>query len=318
MSQFHVVSSEIRFGFATFLYVAITLCICLPNPATATHKNESRNSRYSGSVATTASALSTHPASFYSRETRRESQNDFSKAKQLFNSGKYDECLKYVTAAIDSGSYGEHWHVLKIETELTLGQYKEAYRSVTTGIGEYDTSIQIRWVGIQAARFNNETRGADKLLDEIAENSSRSWRYRDTTNQLVLAAFDLNRGVDPKNVLSQRLKSAGNNGAVQLAIGELGFQKNDYQLAAEHFQKAAQLLPENPDAQFGIAKAFARIVQRIKEGPEKFAIDVANAVCSALGDDVKLFFHSSSLSPLISCFPFADFLCLSRCVCVVH
>ena len=186
------------------------------------------------------------------------SASDFTEARKLYNSGKYQECLDYVTKAIDENSFGEHWHVLKIRSQLTLGKYDEAKKTLEATLKEYSNSIQIRWHALDAARYTNDTRRVTTLLEEIAEQSTRSWRYRDADNQIILSQFDLHRGVDPKKVLSERLTPIGKNySPVHMAIAELGFSKHDYQLAADHFLKAAQLDPVNPDAFFGIAKSFA-------------------------------------------------------------
>ena len=73
-----------------------------------------------------------------------------------------------------------------------------------------------------------------------------------------MARYELDQGRDPKKVLDERwLKFAGTNLSAQLAIGELGLEKGDYDLAAEYFRLATTTASENPDGYFGLCRALA-------------------------------------------------------------
>ena len=182
---------------------------------------------------------------------------DFSEATSLFYSGKYNECLKYVDEAIDDGILGERWRVLKLETQLKLGKNKEALKSLGSYLSQFDNSVRLRWVGVTVARRNNNTKLARKLLAEIEDNASRTWRYKDALNQATLAEFDLARGVDPKTVIDNRLTPYANqDAAIHNVFASIGIEKGDYALASKEYFKALKLSPKNPDIHFGLARAF--------------------------------------------------------------
>ncbi len=183
--------------------------------------------------------------------------DDFSKATSLFHSGKFSECLEYVSTAIEDGILGERWRVLKLKTQLKLGKNADALKSLNAYLAEFDSSIQLRWIGVTIARNNNDTRRALKLIAEIDDNATRTWRYKDALNQATLAEFDLSRGVDPKTVINNRLTPYANkDAAIHIVFANIAIDKGDFQLAATQFRAALKLTPGNPDIHFGLAQSF--------------------------------------------------------------
>ncbi|MBT4868409.1 MAG: tetratricopeptide repeat protein [Planctomycetaceae bacterium] len=186
---------------------------------------------------------------------------EIAECHKLLITGHYDECIDYANKAIDSRAYGEHWYVLKSEAELTVGRYRDAEATVDAGLKRYSWSICLRLVGHDATRQNGHAERGDKWLKEIDQLANRTpWRYTDADDLVALGRAALLMGADARDVLvglyDRAKKNDPNHRAAYLASGELAFDKNDPELAAEIFQVALKRFPEDPDVQFGLAKAF--------------------------------------------------------------
>lgn len=180
----------------------------------------------------------------------------------LYRSGDYEAAIAEAKTAIDDTfSVSENWFLLKARSELAIGRHVDALQTIVAGLERYSTSVRIRNLGIQAARMNNRPKLARDYLSEIDEYWSRSaWRYRSPQNQIAVAEALLLQRHDAKQVLKKILTPARDNNPdlpeIHLAIGRLALLKHDTPFAAESFTKAAQLQPNDPDAQFGLAMAF--------------------------------------------------------------
>ncbi len=187
---------------------------------------------------------------------------DILDADRLFRSGKYAECVDLTAKAIESGEISENWPLYKLKAELALGRYADALKTLDAAIGRFPTSLQLRWLGREACRYNNQPERAQRLLDEIgAVVQQAPWRYRDAAHQTMLGRFFLELGIDPKKVLdviyNEIKKQQPTYAGAYLASGELALEKNDFALAAEDFERAVKLDAGDADAQFGLARAFA-------------------------------------------------------------
>lgn len=196
----------------------------------------------------------------------QESESESDRAVRLFNEGKFSEAID-LAAKIDKslGKYSvvETWQILIIRAYLVQGQYDEARKSVEAALERFEYSIRIRWLGHQAYRFCNDTDQSDKMLAEIGQLASKSsWRFRDLNNLLQLGRYFLDQGVDAKTVLDTFYyplrKKIPDNPEVHRAIGDLAFEKHDYGLAAESYQKVVKVLPRDPDALCQLGLAFAK------------------------------------------------------------
>ncbi|MES2790467.1 MAG: tetratricopeptide repeat protein, partial [Planctomycetota bacterium] len=86
-------------------------------------------------------------------------------------------------------------------------------------------------------------------------------RYSDAPNRIIVGRFLLTQGLDPKRILDGAYniikRQQPSYVPAYLASGELALDKQDYALAAESYEKAAKLDPTEPEAQFGLALAYA-------------------------------------------------------------
>lgn len=187
---------------------------------------------------------------------------DYAESLALFRSGKYAECIEATKAAIAQEVINENDRSLKIRAELVLGRYKDAAETLEEGLKKYPRSLELRWLGRDVCRYNNQPERADELDGQFAELAEKSsWMYGDALNRTVIARFLLSKGADPKKVLNgiinevKRLNPSFT--PAHLASGELALEKGDYALAAESFEQAIKSNPAEPDAYFGLAQAFA-------------------------------------------------------------
>jgi tetratricopeptide (TPR) repeat protein len=187
---------------------------------------------------------------------------DLREAEKLYRTGQYAQSVELAAKAIASGEPGEAWPLVKLKGEMTLGRYGDARATLEAALGRFPYSAQLRWPGRDVYRFNNLPDRAARVVSELGEELRRSpWRYRDAVNEVAVGRFLLSQGVDPKRVLDALFNDAKKQQAnlvdPWLASGELALEKNDFALAAELFERATKLGPDEPDAQLGLARAFA-------------------------------------------------------------
>ncbi len=185
-----------------------------------------------------------------------------SESLALFRGGKYAECIEAATKAIAEEVINETDRSLKIRAELALGRYKDAAETLEEGLKRIPGSLELRWLGRDVSRYNNQPERVLELESQIVGLVEKSpWQYGDAPNRTVIARFLLSQGADPKKVLNgiineiKRLNSSFT--PAYLVNGELALEKGDYALAAEAFAQAAKIDPAEPDAYFGMAQAFA-------------------------------------------------------------
>lgn len=181
---------------------------------------------------------------------------------QLFRTGKYVECIEAAGKAIAAHDFNENYRLLKIRAEMELGRYADALATLDEALKRFPSSLQLRWIGRDVVRFNQQPERVAQFDAEITELLRRSsWQYRDSMSQITIGRFFLSQGVDPKKVLdaiyNDVKKRAPNLPEAYLASGELALTKHDYQLAAEAFAQAVKLDASDPEAHLGLARAFA-------------------------------------------------------------
>jgi tetratricopeptide (TPR) repeat protein len=187
---------------------------------------------------------------------------DLLEVTKLFRTGKYAECADAAAKAIAENDLSENYRLLKLRSEMELGRYADALKTLDAALQRFPYSIQLRWFGREVCRFNRQPERAAKLDEQIAQMVKTSpWRYSDAVNQVVVARFNLSQGMDPKRVLDGTLnvvkKRQPNYAEAYLVSGELALEKNDYALAAEAFQQAVKIDAQDADAHFGLSRAFS-------------------------------------------------------------
>ena len=218
----------------------------------------------------------------------QESDSAGDRAHRLFDSGKFDDAItlaKSINVELGAFSVEEKWQLMVIESHMAKGEYERAYNALRSDPKKFAKSIRLRWVGAEACRFNNKLDEASQLLKEIAELASKSsLQYRDVPNQIVLAKYFSSLGADAKEVLNAFLnplkKRYPGKPEILNAIGELALGKHDYALAADNFQAALKLDPQNIDSLLGVAAAF-------RPSDTEKSIEAINGVLEINANNVK-------------------------------
>ena len=187
---------------------------------------------------------------------------DLTIATEHYLHGRYEECLKHASAAVDDGIWNERWYLLKINVDLTLGNYESAKETLEAGMQRYTSSIQLRWLGRDVLTLCGDSERAASMLQSIAEMAENSpWRYSDRPNRIVIGKFLLEQGSDPRRVLEtffDRIKTRYPDYIdAYLAIADVALEKRDFQVAAEELQAAEQRDGDNAEIQWRLAVAFS-------------------------------------------------------------
>ena len=129
---------------------------------------------------------------------------DLAETTRLWRTGQYAACTDSAAAAIEENPYNEQFRLWKLRAELEMGRYKDALATLDAALKQFPQSIQVRWLGINVCRFNQQPERAAKLGAEIGELYKRmSWQYSDVANQVVVGRFRLSQREDPKKVLDE-------------------------------------------------------------------------------------------------------------------
>jgi tetratricopeptide (TPR) repeat protein len=187
---------------------------------------------------------------------------ELSDAERDLRNGKYAEVAKVAAEQMGGGGPSEDWAALEIDALLAVGRYADARVALERSLTHFPNSLRLRVAGITVVRMNNEPARAAELQKEMDDlGGRRPWAYRAPADRIALARAALQLEVDPRRVLENVLdplkKETPEFRGAYLASGELALEKNDFSMAAKAFMQAAKKFPDDPDAQFGLARAFA-------------------------------------------------------------
>ncbi|HEV7402609.1 MAG TPA: tetratricopeptide repeat protein [Chthoniobacteraceae bacterium] len=182
-------------------------------------------------------------------------------AQQLYIHGLYEKALARATALAAEDPRNEAWPLLRCQAELQLGKYDEARADLDKALVASPNSLRLRVLGYDLMRRTGDPLRAKALVEEMDRLGARSWAYTAPEDQIALGRAALLVNADPKKVLDRFFtpvkKLHPELREVWLASGELALQKSEFSLAAKTFSEAAKRFPNDPDVQFGLARAFA-------------------------------------------------------------
>ena len=187
---------------------------------------------------------------------------DLETARKAYDSGRYGECIRQGQEALKSKVQLEDWVTLLADALLAKGQNLEALSVAANTLADEPRSLRLRWSARQALIATGQAVAAEEMAAEIQRLfSSQYWRYRNARDLVVFGRVALASGMEPKLALD-RVYDAAKKADPKcpdpyLASGELALEKHDFALAARFFQEGSKQLPENPDIQLGLARAYA-------------------------------------------------------------
>ena len=181
---------------------------------------------------------------------------------QLFRTGQYARCLEAATKVVATHEYEEGPRLLKLRSEMELGKYADALATFEAASKRFNRSIELRWWGRDVVRFNDQPDRAKQLEEEIGQLIRNDpWQFSNAANRIIVGRYLLSQGLDPKRILEGAYnvvkKQQPGYVPAYLASGELALDKQDFALAAQAFEQAAKLDPQDADAHYGIALAYA-------------------------------------------------------------
>jgi tetratricopeptide (TPR) repeat protein len=195
---------------------------------------------------------------------------DLDAALKLFQTGDYAACISQARQGTKDSAWDEQWPLLLARAQLATGRYPDAQSTIVRALGDFPNTIQLRLEAYYVFNANGRTDLAQNALQELAAmleqlgSAGRGSRLRsllDPPNMVALGNALLLLNAEPKLILDNFFDQVKNldpdNREAWLAAGELGLQKHDYKLAATNFNAALQRFPDDPDAEYGLARAFA-------------------------------------------------------------
>lgn len=182
-------------------------------------------------------------------------------ARQRFMAGAYEEVIATAMAGRREAPGDPEWPLLLGEALGSVGRYAEAAENLLHACKDFPLDLRIHFATWHAARDAGEAKEAEAQLKEIERLATiRLWAYRTPADRIALGRIALLFGNDPKKVLEQFYdpirKAQPELRESYLATGELALDKNDFALAAKNFNAAVKKFPDDPDAWFGLARAY--------------------------------------------------------------
>ena len=185
---------------------------------------------------------------------------DIAEGQKQYAAGNYSAAIRVATTEVAATPNNEEWQLLLGQTLLTVGRVADAEEAVTKAITSLPVSLRLRWLARDVALASGRPEQAVKLAESIRQlYSDRPWAYRTAPDLVVFGRMMLLLGVDPKDVLdkvygpAQKISPALRD--VYLARGDLALEKHDFALAATAFGEGLKQLPDDPDLNFGLARA---------------------------------------------------------------
>ncbi len=108
-------------------------------------------------------------ATFFLVSPNWASAADSAQLLMLFRTGKYAECVEASAKAISESEFNETFRLLKLRSEMELGRYADAAETLDAALKKFSSSIELRWLGRDVVRFNNQPERVTQLEDEIAK-----------------------------------------------------------------------------------------------------------------------------------------------------
>ena len=181
--------------------------------------------------------------------------------KQLL-AGKYADAADVARAAEKTQEDVEDWPLLRAEALMATGKYPEAQEAISKALERFPYSMRLRLAGHEVFRANGDTERAQKVEEEMDRfGGQREWAYREPADRVALGKAAILLGADPKRVTELFFdpvkKLSPDFPGTYLANGELALAKHDFALASKSFAAAVKKFPENAEAHFGLARAFA-------------------------------------------------------------
>ncbi len=189
------------------------------------------------------------------------SASDVDISREQFKTGQYAECLESARKAIEDNAFPVEWRTLMIESRMALGQYAEAAEYMDTALQHYSLSLRLMKLAHTVYLHNGQSAKAAEMLARIYRIAGgRRIEYLDSEDLVIMGECLLLLGGEPRLVLREfydrAMKEDPDYRKAYLAAGSLALAKQDYELAANQYRKAIERFGDDPEAHYGLARAF--------------------------------------------------------------
>jgi tetratricopeptide (TPR) repeat protein len=186
---------------------------------------------------------------------------DLAECRKLYLKGNYAGCIRAAEQAIKDITWNDEWPLMLAKAQLAIGKYPEAQTTVTNALHRYSSSVPLRLLAYDLFRASGQTENAAAILEELGELGRTRGNYtRDLSSLIAMGKVALLLNADPKLVLDNFFEQAKRTDPkfreAYLASGELALDKHDYDLAAKEFNEALKVFPDDPEVEFGLARAY--------------------------------------------------------------
>lgn len=187
---------------------------------------------------------------------------EVSDARRDLIAGSYTDVIEHAEAARRVTNADSEWTLLHVQALLAVGRNAEADTVMAAALKADTGSIRLRWLARDVAFANNRPKEAELRAVEIFRMfNARPYMYRSPADLVVIGRMALLVGNDPKDILDKvyavAQKADPKLRDVYLARGELALDKHDFALAAKAFEEGLKQVPDDPDLEFGRARAYA-------------------------------------------------------------
>lgn len=187
---------------------------------------------------------------------------DIPVVEQMIGRGAYEEAVEAAKTGLGESPGSPEWPLLLAQALKELGRDREAREILQPAVERFPLDLRVRLAAYEILKRTGATEEAQAQLAEMDRlGGSREWAYRTAAERVALGRVALLVDADPKRVLELFFdpvrKAEPEFRDVWIATGELALRKNDFALAAKTFQGATKKFPDEAEAWFGLAQAYA-------------------------------------------------------------
>jgi tetratricopeptide (TPR) repeat protein len=180
--------------------------------------------------------------------------------QKQFLRGDYDTVIRVTQKKVKEGAYQDDWRILLVKSLLATGRYQEAHTNALAGAAESSYNLNLRLLARETSLYQNDAAGAERQLAQMKLMIERRFADYQNDDASALGRALLVLGVEPRLVLDNCFRRAEKADPPAreafLATGQLALDKHDYALAADAFRAGLKKFPDDPEMEFGLARAF--------------------------------------------------------------
>jgi tetratricopeptide (TPR) repeat protein len=186
---------------------------------------------------------------------------DAEDGRKLFMKGDYAECIRQGEAFLKDSPWDEDWPPVLAQAQLAVGKYPDALTTIDNALQHSRTALWVHLVAYEVYNANGRTNRAQDMLEQLNQLAGSRGRYvRAPLDLVALGKAALLMNIDPalvlENFFDQAKRIDPKCHEAWLACGDLALDKHDYALASKSFTATLKQFPDDPDAQFGLARSY--------------------------------------------------------------